>query len=86
METEAAAADVRQTLRSLVAQVLELDESEVVDDVDLSDDLAADSLQQLELVTALERKYGVRYAADDWRGPTTIAQLTEVTLARLRAA
>jgi acyl carrier protein len=78
------AADVRETVRTFVAEILELDESEVLDDADLTEDLASDSLRHLELVTALERRYGVHFSTDDWRGPTTVARLSELTFARLR--
>ena len=86
MGIDAAVEDVRQRIRTLVADVLELDESEVADDADLSESFAADSLQHLELVSALEREYGVRFSADDWRDAMTVAGLTKVTLARLNAA
>ncbi len=76
--------EVRRFLGELLADILELPVEEVGPDDDLIDELDADSLQRLELMSEVEHRIGVRIDAGAWREARTLAQLTELTLEKLR--
>lgn len=77
---------VTALLRELLADILELDVAQVGAEEDLVDELDADSLQRLELMTEVEHELGIRLDARAWRGARTVAELTELTLQRCGAA
>jgi acyl carrier protein len=52
-------AEVRETIREIVADVLELDLDRVGWDSHFWDELGADSLQGIEILSALERRFGI---------------------------
>jgi acyl carrier protein len=76
--------EVRRLIGELLADILELRVDEVGPDDDLIDELDADSLQRLELMSEVEHHIGVRIDAGAWREARTLAALTELTLEKLR--
>lgn len=50
----------REELRTLVAETLDLDVTEVTDEADFVTDLDVDSLMALEVMVVLERRYQVK--------------------------
>lgn len=50
----------REELRTLIAETLDLDVSEVTDEANFANDLDVDSLMALEVMVVLERRYGVK--------------------------
>jgi acyl carrier protein len=52
---------IRELARRAAIEVLELEPGELRDDADFHAELGGDSLQQLELVTMLEKQLGVRF-------------------------
>jgi len=59
---------------------MEVDIGEIDLDADLLDELAIDSLQQLELLTILEGELGVRLASEQWRDARTLSDLAQLLL------
>lgn len=71
------------TIRSLLAEILELTPDEVRLDADLVDELDIDSLQRLALMTMVEDRFAVRLDVEDWRAARTVRELSDRTRARL---
>ncbi len=60
-QTSTTAADLDiEDLRSTIAEILDVDASEVTDTADFKEDLDVDSLLALEILVTLERKYHVK--------------------------
>ena len=57
--------DVAEKVKKLVAEQLGVDEAEVTPSASFADDLGADSLDQVELVMALEEEYGFSVSDED---------------------
>ncbi|MFJ8201378.1 acyl carrier protein [Streptomyces sp. NPDC096152] len=76
----------KEELRALVAQVLDVDVSEVTDDARFVDDLEVDSLMALEVVVILEKKYGIRLPESDLKRIVTLQSAYELLLGKLDPA
>ena len=57
------AEDLRQTL----ADTMDVDVQELLDDADFIEDVGMDSLMALEVLAVLEKKYGVRFVEQEMR-------------------
>lgn len=75
--------EVVALLRELLAEILELEPHELDAEQDLIDELDADSLQRLDLMTEVAHRLDVRLDARAWREARTLAELTELTLREL---
>ncbi len=51
----------------------------------LSDDLGADSLDSIELVSALEEKFGIDITDEEARGITTVSEIIALVEQKLQA-
>jgi acyl carrier protein len=65
----------KEDLRSLIADVLELDVEEVTDDADFVQELEVDSLMALAIVARLERQYSVKLKESDFKQVTSLTQV-----------
>ncbi|MFD4035295.1 acyl carrier protein [Streptomyces sp. NPDC058637] len=72
MTTDAVARLDREELRTLLADTIDADVSDVGDDTDFVDRLGVDSLMALEVVVVLERKYGIKFAEQEMRTVRTL--------------
>lgn len=61
----------REDLRRTLAEVIDVDVSEIGEETDFLDDLEVDSLLLLELVVVLEKKYGVKFTEQEMRAART---------------
>lgn len=52
-------------VRSIVAQVLELEDDELKDDASFVDGYEADSLQAIEILSRLEKRFGIEIPQAD---------------------
>ncbi len=57
--------EVFERLKKLIVELLEVDEAKVVPEASLVDDFEADSLDFLELITAVEDTFGIEIADED---------------------
>ncbi|MGW7357577.1 acyl carrier protein [Streptomyces sp. NPDC054802] len=76
----------KEELRAVVAQVLDVDESEITDDARFVDDLEVDSLMALEVVVVLEKKYGIKLPESDLKQIVTLRRAYDLLLGKLDAA
>jgi len=71
------AEEVRVLLRLQVADLLDIDASEVAYDAELTAEQGVDSLLQLELMTRVEQQLHLTFDIDAWLIPTTLAELAQ---------
>ena len=57
--------EIRAKIKSIVTEGLGVSEDQVTDDAQFSQDLGADSLDQVELVMALEEEFGAEIRDED---------------------
>ncbi|MFD0025487.1 acyl carrier protein [Streptomyces sp. NPDC058382] len=76
----------KEELRALVAQVLDVDVSEITDDAKFVDDLEVDSLMALEVVVVLEKKYGIKLPESELKRIVTLQSAYDLLLGKLDAA
>jgi len=66
-----------EKIKEIVAEQLNVDESEVVLEATFKEDLGADSLDLFELVMALEEEYGIEIPTDDLEKITTVGAVVD---------
>jgi acyl carrier protein len=67
--------DITYLLREVVADLLEVDVSEVTADADIEDVLCLESLQQLELMVRVEDRLCVTFDIETWIARRTVRDL-----------
>jgi acyl carrier protein len=75
--------EILATIRELAVEVLGADPSKITEDARLAEDLDADSLDLVEMVMALEDRYGIEIPEDELEGVTTVGQTIDVVAARV---
>ncbi|MFE0106745.1 acyl carrier protein [Streptomyces sp. NPDC059009] len=75
----------KEDLRTLVAQVLDVDVDEVTDDAKFVDDLEVDSLMALEVVVVLEKKYGIKLPESELKQIVTLQSAYELLRGKVDA-
>ena len=58
-------ASVEEKVKKIICEQLDVDEEEVVPDASFVDDLGADSLDQVELIMAMEEEFGISIPDED---------------------
>ncbi len=74
---------VARQIRHLVAAKFEVDESTLRPHADLSDDLGGDSLDLVELLIAIERRFEIQIPDDDFAELQTLDQVAGYVAGRL---
>ncbi|MBE7012024.1 MAG: acyl carrier protein [Ruminococcaceae bacterium] len=69
--------DIFETVKSVVAEQLGIDESEITMDSSFNDDLEADSLDIVELMMALEDEFKIEISDEDAGKISTIGDVVE---------
>lgn len=59
-------------LRTVIADVLDVDEEDLTDDADFIEDLGVDSLMALEVMVVLEKKYAVKLGEEELKKITCL--------------
>ena len=67
-----------ETVRKLLAEQLEVDESIITPETDIIDDLGADSLDLVELVMSLEEHYDIVLTDDKTANVRTVGQVVKM--------
>ena len=70
-------------LKKLIVELLEVDESEVVREASLADDFNADSLDIIELITAVEDAFKIEIPDDDVEKMRTVKDALDYIEAKL---
>jgi acyl carrier protein len=74
---------IEQEVVSVVARLTKVPESRLTPDTDLRAELNVDSLQGLQIIAALEKRFDVTLADDELDSYTTVGSIAE-TIRRLR--
>ena len=61
-----------EKMRPIIAEQLNVEESEIKESTKLKDDLGADSLDLFELVMALEDEFGIEIPSEDLESIVTV--------------
>lgn len=78
--------EVRDQLRTLIADRLKLDESEIEPTAHLKDDLGADSLDQVDITMCVEELYDVMITDEEAEKATNLDEITELVLEKVNHA
>lgn len=78
-------AAITEELKTLVAEIIEVDRSRLTPATHFVHDLEMDSLMSLELLTALEKKYTIRIPEEALPEFATLAGVVDVVSAQLLA-
>jgi acyl carrier protein len=69
--------DFSEKVKALISEQLGVDESEITPSASFADDLGADSLDQVELVMALEEQFGMEISDADTERIRTVQEAIE---------
>ncbi|MDQ0795502.1 acyl carrier protein [Streptomyces sp. B1I3] len=83
MSIDAVAQLDREELRTLLAETIDAEVSQVGDDTDFVEELGVDSLMALEVVVVLERTYGIKFDEQEMRTVTTLSSAHDEVLRKL---
>lgn len=72
-----------EELRKLIVEMLEVDEAEVVPEASFVDDFNADSLDFIELITAVEDTFGIEIPDEDAEKLQTVRDAIDYIEARI---
>jgi acyl carrier protein len=70
-------ADVEEKVKKLICEQLDVSEEDVVLDASFVDDLGADSLDQVELIMAMEEEFDLSIPDEDAEKITTVKDAIE---------
>ncbi|MDR0633878.1 MAG: acyl carrier protein [Azoarcus sp.] len=76
--------DIEQRVRKIVAEQLGANEAEIKNESSFSDDLGADSLDNVELVMALEEEFECEIPDEEAEKITTVQQAIDYVTAHLK--
>lgn len=68
---------VFDTVKKNIVDILEVYEDEITLESSFSDQMGADSLDLVEIITAMEEEYEIRIPDKDLEGMTTVGDLVE---------
>lgn len=75
----------KEELRTLIADVVDVDAAKVGDDTDFVDDLEVDSLMALEVVVVLEKRYNVKLVESELKQVTCLANAYDLLSGKLQS-
>ena len=78
--------DVVATMREVLASELDVDADKVTADARFKEDLDADSLDLVEVVLALEEKFGIEIPDDEIASVKTVGEAADLVIAKQNAA
>jgi acyl carrier protein len=64
--------EIRNEVKNLVARVTEREASEIPDDAHFMDQLGVDSLMAMEIMIAVDRKFGIDIPEDEFNKATNV--------------
>lgn len=76
-------ADVFEEVKEIIVDLLGVDESRVTPEARFREDLEADSLDLVELIMALEDKFGQEISDEDAQKITTVGEAVKYIEARM---
>lgn len=86
MSAEKTDTDVREQIREIAADIMEVDVERIGWTTHFWDELDADSMQGIELLSALERRFGITIEQNSLADMKDVQSTTEVVMAIMKAA
>ena len=77
-------ATLKEDLRALIAEIIEKDADAVGDDV-LLRDLGVDSMQAIEIISDIERRYQLKIAESEFKNISTLTSVHRFVAEKLAA-
>ncbi len=74
--------NLKEELRGIIAEIIEREPSSIADDTPLRD-LGVDSMQALEIITDIEKRYKIKIEESEYRNVSTLANVTNFLQGRL---
>jgi acyl carrier protein len=74
--------DVVETMKEVLSSELNVDQDKVTVDARFKEDLDADSLELVEVVMALEEKFGIEIQDDEVAGLKTVGEAVDLVMAK----
>jgi len=68
---------VEEKIKKIICEQLEVDEKDVIPEASFVDDLGADSLDQVELIMAMEEEFGVSISDEEAEKIATVRNAIE---------
>jgi acyl carrier protein len=78
--------EVAASMKEVLAAELDVSEDKVTPEARFKEDLDADSLELVEVVMALEEKFGIEIPDDEVAGLKTVGEAVDLVLAKQAAA
>ncbi|MFC2517201.1 MAG: acyl carrier protein [Prevotella sp.] len=69
--------EIEEKVREFLIEDLEIDEEKIVPEGKLKDDLGIDSLDFVDIVVIVEKKFGFKIKPEEMAGITTLAQFCD---------
>ena len=70
--------NIEKEMRSLVAEILEIDEETITPDAKFVEDLGMDSMMALEILASAEKKYKIKIQEENLTKVTSLNSLVDV--------
>ena len=70
--------NLEQDIKTLIADIIEMDPNQIDSDAHLVEDLGMDSMMALEILAAIEKKYKIRIPEEDLPKITTVNRAIEL--------
>ena len=70
--------NLEQDIRSLIADIIEMEPNQITPDASLVEDLGMDSMMALEILAAMEKKYKIKIPEEDLPKITTLNRAIEL--------
>jgi acyl carrier protein len=71
--------EIRHEVNQIVTEIFELDDDELKGEADFHAALGGDSIQKLELILALEKRFGLHYSLSEQAGMNCVNDVVRVT-------
>lgn len=75
--------EIKEKVKEFLIEDLEIEEEKINDDATLKDDLGIDSLDFVDIVVIVEKKFGFKIKAEEMAGVTTFAQFCDYIESRV---
>ena len=71
--------NLEKELRSLIAEIVEIEEDKITPEASFVEDLGMDSMMALEILASIEKKYKLKIPEEHLTKITNLKQVAEVT-------
>jgi acyl carrier protein len=70
--------NIENEIRTVIAEILEVDESKIEKDTNFNDDLGMDSMMALEILASIEKKYRIKISEEYLTKVTSLSNIVDI--------